>query len=458
MINKYIFNEDIKRVFNCIINNQIITQYILKDYISDFKIINDNKKKEKILENNSINLNNNNSKIIDSSSQNLITLASKNNTTTYPIINVNNSFLYFNSSLLGIDKLEGLMVECKWKNKYILLLKIMKINNSEKFSKTIEIECIEMNHFENAFNLEITLFWDSTAFQTLLIVKIVTINEIIKEIINRELNEKDKQIIYNNMCNYLFKDLTDVEHCLTSIIFANMKEISSFLSDIRNIIKLSPGTDNKRIEIYKSPLISSGQNCRVYDINSNQVCQEFLLSGYYVKKNRISQMRWEKKVNNKSYCIYRLAIIYLEENLSLIVLRNVWMHHVPRQLLSDVNNRKIMLFEEMKNFFIKKNGLRGIEAILNKNEKDIKLKIGVKNYKKNDENPIDLDMIIQTEGLRNSDAKKYNKENEYDSLSMSISNNANVEDDNLLTNTIQDISEIENMNSNMYLVIDEDKL
>ena len=69
MINKYIFNEDIKRVFNCIINNQIITQYILKDYISDFKIINDNKKKEKILENNSINLNNNNSKIIDSSSQ-----------------------------------------------------------------------------------------------------------------------------------------------------------------------------------------------------------------------------------------------------------------------------------------------------------------------------------------------------------------------------------------------------
>jgi hypothetical protein len=359
---------------------------------------------------------------------------------------------------LGIDKLEGVIIECKWKNKYILLLKIMKINNSEKFSKTIEIECIEMNHFENAFNLEITLFWDSTAFQTLLIVKIVTINEIIKEIINRELNEKDKQIIYNNMCNYLFKDLTDVEHCLTSLIFANMKEISSFLSDIRNIIKLSPGTDNKRIEIYKSPLISSGQNCRVYDINSNQVCQEFLLSGYYVKKNRISQMRWEKKVNNKSYCIYRLAIIYLEENLSLIVLRNVWMHHVPRQLLSDVNNRKIMLFEEMKNFFIKKNGLRGIEAILNKNEKDIKLKIGVKNYKKNDENPIDLDMIIQTEGLRNSVGKKSSKENEYDSLSMSISNNANVEDDNLLTNTIQDISEIENMNSNMYLVIDEDKL
>ena len=315
-----------------------------------------------------------------------------------------------------------------------------------------------MNHFENAFNFEITLFWDSTAFQTLFIVKIFTKNEIIKEIINRELNEKDKQIIYNNMCNYLFNDLTDVEHCSTSIIFANMKEIYSFLSDIRNIIKLSPGTDNKRIEVYTSPLISSGQNCRVYDVDSNQICQEFFLSGYYVKKNRISQMRWEKKVNNKSYCIYRLAIIYLEENLSLIVLRNVWMHHVPRQLLSDVNNRKIMLFEEMKNFFIKKNGLRGIEAILNKNEKDIKLKIGLKNYQKNDKNPIDLDMIIQTEGLRNSDGKKYNKDNEYDSLSMSLSNNANVENDNLLTNTIQDISEIENMNSNIYLVIDEDKL
>ena len=113
MLNKYIFNEDIKRVFNCITNNQIITQHILKDYISDIKIINDNKKKEVLLENNnnSINLNNNNSKIIDSSAQNLITLATKNSTFAHPIINVNNSFLYFNSSLLAIDKLEGVIIE-----------------------------------------------------------------------------------------------------------------------------------------------------------------------------------------------------------------------------------------------------------------------------------------------------------------------------------------------------------
>ena len=39
--------------------------------------------------------------------------------------------------------------------KYILLLQIAKINDSEKFSKSIEIECIEMNHFENAFTFEL---------------------------------------------------------------------------------------------------------------------------------------------------------------------------------------------------------------------------------------------------------------------------------------------------------------
>ena len=467
MLNKYIFNEDIKRVFSCFTNHQIVTQYILKDYLSEIQIINDNKKKEKIIDNSTNfinNNNNNNSKIIDSS-QNLIVVAPKNNTNVHSMINVNNSFLYFNSSFraVSLDKLEGIIIECKWKKKYILLLKITKINYYDKYSKKIEIECIEMNHFENAFNLEITLFWDSTTFQTLVLLKLVAKNAIIEEIINREFNEKDKKIMYKNMCDYLKKDLTNIEHCSTAIIFAKMKEISSFLSNIINIIKLSPGTDNKRIEIYPSPLISSGQNCRVYDINSYQLCQEFILSGYYVEKNRVSQMRWEKKVNNKSYCIYGLTIIYLEDNLSLIALRNIWMHHVPSQLISEVNNRKIMLLEEMKNFFIKKNGLSRIETNFCQNIKDIKLIIGVKNYQKNENNQIDLDMIIHNEG----DAKNINKENEneneYDSLfqnnlSISISNNANIENENLLTNTIQNISEIENMNSNIFLGIDEDKL
>ena len=113
--------------------------------------------------------------------------------------------------------------------------------------------------------------------------------------------------------------------------------------------------------------------------------------------------------------------------------------------------------------------IQNLNYILDKDKKELNINLNINKQKSNtinikgditinDENPIDLDMIIQTEGLRNSDGKKSSKENEYDSLSMSISNNANIENDNLLTNTIQDISEIENMNSNMYLVIDEDKL
>ena len=37
MLDKFIFDEDIKRVFNCLTNIQIITQCLLKDYISDIK-------------------------------------------------------------------------------------------------------------------------------------------------------------------------------------------------------------------------------------------------------------------------------------------------------------------------------------------------------------------------------------------------------------------------------------
>ena len=106
-------------------------------------------------------------------------------------------------------------------------------------------------------------------------------------------------------------------------------------------------------------------------------------------------MRWEKKVNNKNYCIYRLTIIYLDDNLSIIALRNIWMHHVPSQLISEVNNCKIILFEEMKNFFIKKNGLSRIETIFCQNIKDIKLIIEVKNYQKKENNQIVLGFQMQ---------------------------------------------------------------
>ena len=158
MLDKFIFDEDIKRVFNCLTNTQIITQCLLKDFISDIKILNEPKRKDRLLLENTSNLNNNSK----NSSQNMISinnLASRTNTSIHPMA-VNNSFLYLNSSFksANYEKLEGSLIECKWKKKYILLLRIAKINDSEKFSKSIEIECIEMNHFENAFTFELILY------------------------------------------------------------------------------------------------------------------------------------------------------------------------------------------------------------------------------------------------------------------------------------------------------------
>ena len=465
MQDKFIFNEDIKRVFNCISNCQIVSHYILKDYITDIKIINDNKKKEKIIENNSI-LNPNNSKNLGKytdSSQNLIALKTSNS--IYPITTVNNSFLYFNSSFksLNLDKLEGLLIECNWKKKYILLLKISKVNDSEQFYKSIEIECLEMNHFENAFNVEILIFWDSTALQTILIIKNNTKIKIVEEIINREFNNKDKKIIYNNLCNYLKNDLTNIEHCSTSLIFANMKDISSYLSDIKKIVKLSKASKNKRFEAYNSPIFSLMQNCRIYD-NYNNLCQEIILTGYYASKNRVCQIRGEKKVNNKIYCIYIISIIYLEENLSLLVFRNTWETHVPSQFISDANIFKKIFFDDIKNYFIKRNGLIQIEGLSNIDKKDLSLKIGVKKYQQKENNQINLDMIMHHEEfIKNFDAKNKENDSQYDSLLLNhseINNSINAikDKENLLTDTIQNISEIENMNSNFLGFDDENNI
>ena len=109
------FKENIKRVFSIMINSEVISKYILKDYISEIKVINDYREKEKNTESKS-NPNNISKNIIKSnnSSQNLTftnNLPSKSNNSGHMITTVNNSFLYLNSSFksLSLDKKEDLM-------------------------------------------------------------------------------------------------------------------------------------------------------------------------------------------------------------------------------------------------------------------------------------------------------------------------------------------------------------
>ena len=461
MLDKFILDEDIKRVFNCLTNTQIITQCLLKDLVSDIKILNEPKRKDKILLENTSNLNNNSK----NSSQNMISLnnlASRTNTSIHPMA-LNNSFLYLNSSFksANFEKIEGSLIECKWKKKYILLLRIAKINDSEKFSKLIEIECIEMNHLENAFTFEVTLYWNTSLLQTVLVMKVKTKNKIIQEIINREFNEKERKMMFNRLKDYLFNDLTNIENCKTTLIFANMKDISLYLSDITKIIKFSPNMDNKRFEVYASSLISSGQNCRVYDKETNALWQEYIFSGYFVEKNLRTQIRWQKRENNKTFCIYRISIIYLEENISLLIFKNSFTTHVTPQYLSEINYRKTGLFKELREFFDEKNKKAGLFGNhISPNANLLKMEIAIKNIQdKEDENRNDLYIFIHNNSImKNLDINELEKEQDshFNSL-MQGSYLDNKDGENLFTDSMQNISEIENINSGFLFGGDDDK-
>ena len=461
MMDKYIFNEDIKRVFNYMTNSQIITQYLFKDFISDIKIFNEVKKSEKTNTNTDSNFNNNNSKSLikyNDSSKNLMgmnNLSAKANNSIHPIMAVNNSFLYLNSSFksLNLEKLEGIIIECKWKKKYILLLRIIKVNDSEQFQKSIDIECFEMNHFENAFNIEIRLYWDTSTLQTIALLKIITKHKIIEEIINRIFTKNDKNMIYQRLNDYLINNLTNLENCATTLVFGNSKEIALYLSDITRIIKFSPGMENKRFQIYTSSLLSSGQNCRVYDIKTNTLWQEYIFSGFYADKIRGCQIRWEKKENNKIVCIYRISITFLEDNLSLLIFKNAYQTHVTSQYLSDINNRKKKLFNEVREFFNKKNSQLEIENKFLKKNNGLKLLIAIKDYEdKKDENKNDLNMFIHNNSfIKNLDLKDQEKEDsQFNSMMQGqsyLDNNNGKERGNLFSDSMQNISEIENINS-----------
>ena len=104
-MDKFIFNENLKRVFDCLTNKLVLSQYILKDFISDVKIINEFTKKEKSSEYNNIQ-NNKSNKTHNDSSQNLIQgnilgniLGNKSSYISPPINQVNTSFLLLNHQL-----------------------------------------------------------------------------------------------------------------------------------------------------------------------------------------------------------------------------------------------------------------------------------------------------------------------------------------------------------------------
>ena len=52
-----------------------------------------------------------------------------------------------------------------------------------------------MNHYENPFNIKISLYWDTSSLQTILLIKTIPKDKLIEEIINREFSNKVKQKI-----------------------------------------------------------------------------------------------------------------------------------------------------------------------------------------------------------------------------------------------------------------------
>ena len=455
MIDKFIFNEDLKRIFNCLTNKMVLSQYILKDFISDVKIINEIKTKEKSSENNNTQ-NNKSNKTINDSSQNLVQgniQVNKSIYNTIPINQFNTSFLFLNSSIksLIMEKLEGLIFECKWKKKYILLLKLSKINASGNFYNHIEIECVEMNHYENPFKLELSFYWDSSSLQTILLIKFFSKDKIINEIINREFNTKDRKKIYNNICNWLKDDLTNVENSATTIVFANMKELALYLSDTRIILKYGLRQFTSRFEIYTSPLMNIGKNCLVYDKETNVLKEELIFSGYYIDKKGSCEIRWEQKIDGKLFCIFRISIIYLEENMSLVLLKNIYQSYVPAHFLYDINERKKRFFQDTFDYFNKKQ--RIVDNYCTQKESEMKLKIGIKNNEKRTSQK-DLSAFINNDNMINNLDINFEKD-QYNSF-LDNSNLGNKDGENLFTDTIQNISEISKIQSGFLQGIEEE--
>jgi hypothetical protein len=218
--------------------------------------------------------------------------------------------------------------------------------------------------------------------------------------------------------------------------------------------------DNKRFEKFFSPLLSQAVNCRVYDIKTNTLLQEYIFSGFYADKIRGCQIRWEKKENNKMYAIYRISITYLEDNISLLIFKNVYQTHVTTQYLSEINRRKKMLFKEIREYFNKKISQDGIFNYFSNNKENLKLNIALGNYE-NENNKNELNMFIHNHSLfKNIEKKEQEKEGDRQLNSLiqthSYIDNNKEGEGHLFAESMQNISGIENINSTFLFGPDED--
>jgi hypothetical protein len=309
-----------------------------------------------------------------------------------------------------------------------------------------------MNHCENPFKLEMSFYWDSSSLQTILLIKFSVKDKIINEIINREFNAKDRKKIYNNICNWLKDDLTNIENNATTIVFGNMKEIALYLSDTRIMLKYGPRMHNTRFEIYTSPLMISGNNCRIYDKDTNDLKEEFIFSGYYIDKKGSCEIRWEQRIEGKLFCIFRMSVIYLEENMSLIFFKNIYQSYVTTQFLYDINERKKKFFAEIFDYFDKKRNNIGNYTPKNN---EIELRIGIKNNeKRGKDSQKDLNVFIQNDNMMNNLDINFEKD-QYNSF-LDNSNFGNKDGENLFIDTIQNISEISKIQSGFLQGIEEE--
>ena len=126
------------------------------------------------------------------------------------------------------------------------------------------------------------------------------------------------------------------------------------------------------------------------------------------------------------------------------------------QYLSEINRRKKLLFNEIREYFNKKYDNSAIGNYFYHNRKGIKLGIGLKNYEeKDDENKNYLNIFTHN----NSFIKEKEGDNQFNSLIQThsyIDNNNSKEGGNVFSESIQNISKIENINSEFLFGLEEE--
>lgn len=306
ILHSHVFQEDIKRVFECFNNCRILTEITYKDIIS------------------------NNTEVIAEERKSTEKESEENKT---------------------IDTINNTKLLLEWKNTF-------KFEMAEKVINTPSYKSIIQNMYlfepiKAEFTIIYNFYWNSCEKATLMTIETL-VEQFYFQLIEQEFPLKDRLMICSNVSNYLktiTKNLVEIESIEIKLpivkvwaFISKFSNLAILLSYQSAIVEVDSGVNSY------SALYSMGKSIKIY----KTIEEKKLITVLSVKKLSMNQDKieilfdWREKEGSVPRQIIKLMLVMLDMESCLFFMKHISLDYIPCATLNELSKTKRKMLKEIK--------------------------------------------------------------------------------------------------------------